>query len=440
MTIGYQELEAKFGRTGFKAMNDALHVFEVSENWHSPLGRNGKQTATKRYQLSHRVQELKAKYLKPRLNLAEKLVYLDSKDEMRPLKSVLNPIAAKEQDGDALGVTATAWRNAKVFSKVPVDLDRLKELYYYLEKLRKPENLRQDDLFLRAEAEATERSIEWVGILIRLAQTDIAGRGFIMHRYAECATGRLYARGYSLQTAPKRIRKVALHGLWDYDIDNCHFSIFEQLAARYGYHAHAVRHYLAHKDEVREGIASRIGIDKDRGAKMALLALMFGARTNEHYETAIPKVIGMDKARLLYQDREFAALAKDVQAGRGVILKAWPKHRNTLQNDLGKSADLYVKPKEGEPKPKRRVATKPEILMAHIIQGIEAKAIRAAIELYPDDIALLMHDGFVATRSIDLPLVERRMFEETDYRLSLSCEVVQIPADLDYSKIPDGYD
>jgi hypothetical protein len=28
---------------------------------------------TKRYQLSHRVQELKAKYLKPRLNLAEKL-------------------------------------------------------------------------------------------------------------------------------------------------------------------------------------------------------------------------------------------------------------------------------------------------------------------------------------------------------------------------------
>jgi hypothetical protein len=29
------------------------------------------------------------------------------------------------------------------------------------------------------------------------------------------------------------------------------------------------------------------------------------------------------------------------------------------------------------------IATKPEILMAHIIQGIEAKAIRAAIELYP---------------------------------------------------------
>lgn len=30
-----------------------------------------------------------------------------------------------------------------------------------------------------------------------------------------------------LQTLPKAtIRNTALHGLWDYDIENCHFAIF----------------------------------------------------------------------------------------------------------------------------------------------------------------------------------------------------------------------
>mgnify|MGYP003377409243 CR=1 FL=1 len=440
ITIGYKELERGFGRNGFKAMNTALGIFEVSSNWHWRGGRPQKQNATKGYRLMPLVQELKAKYLKPRLDRMEKLIYLDGKDEFRPLKSVPNPIAAKEGD-DELGVTATAWRNAKPFNKIPVDLNLLKELYEYLTRMRKPENLSQDDLFLRSEAEDIERRIEWVGQLIRLAQTDVAGRGFIIHRYAEYKTGRLYATGVSLQTAPRIIRKAALHGLYDYDIENCHFDIFEQLASRFGYQAQAIRHYLNHKDEVREGIASRVGIKVKQG-KMALLALMFGARDTGWHETAIPRELGKDKARELYPagperkraagligrdkshelfaDREFAAIAKDVQAGRDVILKAWPKRRTTLINDMGKPVNLKAKP---------------EVRMAHIIQGIEAKAIRAAIGLYPDDIVLLMHDGFVTTRQIDAQAVERRIFDETTFRLRLSGGVIELPADLEFAKL-----
>jgi len=73
-----------------------------------------------------------------------------------------------------------------------------------------------------------KRRIESVGQLIRLANTNIAGRGFIIHRYAEFKTGRLYASGVSFQTAPRLIRKAALHSLYDYDMENCHYSIFEQ--------------------------------------------------------------------------------------------------------------------------------------------------------------------------------------------------------------------
>jgi hypothetical protein len=418
ISIGHRELERGFGRGGFKAMNAALGVFEVSANWHWRDGRPQKQNATKGYRLMQHVRELKEKYLKPRQAAVTRLIYLDGKDEFRPLKSAPNPIASKEDD-DELGVTATAWRQAKPFNQVPVDLDLLRELYEHLTRMLKPENLTQDDLFLRGEAEDISRRIEWVGQLIRLANTDIAGRGFIIHRYAECKTGRLYASGVSLQTAPRIIRKAALHGLYDYDIENCHYSIFEQLAAKYGYQAQAVRHYLAHKNEVREGIASRVGIKKEQ-AKMALLALMFGAKTTERPENAIPREIGATKARALYLDAEFSAIAKDVQRGRDVILKAWPKRRTTLLNDLGKPVSINAKP---------------EVRMAHIIQGIEAQAIRSAIGLYPDEIVLLMHDGFVTTRPIDARAVERRIFDETGYRLELAGGVIELPADLEFSKL-----
>lgn len=42
------------------------------------------------------------------------------------------------------------------------------------------------------------------------------------------------------------------------------------------------------------------------------------------------------------------------------------------------------------------------IRLAHIIQGIEAKALRASIRLYSDEVVLLMHDGFVSKRALDV--------------------------------------
>jgi hypothetical protein len=131
---------------------------------------------------------------------------------------------------------------------------------------------------------------------------------------------------------------------------------------------------------VRGGIASRVGIKREQ-AKMALLALMFGAKTTERPENAIPREIGATKARALYLDAEFSAIAKDVQRGRDVILKAWPKRRTTLLNDLGKPVSINAKP---------------EVRMAHIIQGIEAQAIRSAIGLYPDEIAEFVEAEFTA--------------------------------------------
>lgn len=138
ITIGHKELERGFGRGGFAAMNAALAVFDVSENWHYRDGRSRKQNGTKGLQahaVGHGAQRAISQAKKKAIT---RLIYLDSKDEFHALKSVPNPIAAKEDD-DALGVTATAWRQAKPFNKVPVDLVLMRGLYEHLTRMLKRE-------------------------------------------------------------------------------------------------------------------------------------------------------------------------------------------------------------------------------------------------------------------------------------------------------------
>jgi hypothetical protein len=48
---------------------------------------------------------------------------------------------------------------------------------------------------------------------------------------------------------------------------------------------------------------------------------MFGAKLNEWPYNAIPQIIGKGKARVLYENPQFQAVADDVKQGRQLILK-----------------------------------------------------------------------------------------------------------------------
>jgi hypothetical protein len=402
MSIGYMDLERGFGRGGFKIINERLNIFEITKNWWWA------KKLTKAYQVTSQVKKVKDKYLAQSKEKITRLITLDGK----AMRTLPEAIAAKDLDG----VTATAWKEAKPFNAIPVDLNKMQELHEHLEIMSLKKT---GDLFHDAQVDDVSYRVEILGQLIRLAQTDVAGRGFIIHRYAEGRTGRLYARGITLQTAPRLIRKAALHGLYDYDVENCHYAIFSQLAARFNYECKAINHYLTHKKEVREGIAKEVGITQDK-AKMCLLALMFGARLSEWEGNAIPLAIGAVSASALFENTKFMAIANDILEGRKVILSQWPKRRTTLLNDMDKAVSLK------EPA---------NVRLAHIIQGLEAKALRAAIRLYPDEVVLLMHDGFVSKRALDVPLIEEAIYQDTGIRLEMAGELIALPADLDFSKV-----
>jgi hypothetical protein len=303
-------------------------------------------------------------------------------------------------------------------NNIPVDMDTLQALYAHLQLMIKRDD--QEDMFAQAQQEDFKYIAEAVGQLLRLANIDIAGRGYVMHRYVEAKSGRLYAKGVSLQTTPRLIRQAALHGLYEYDFENCHYSIFSQLAARYGFESEAIGHYLAHKKAVREQLAKDIGISIEQ-VKMCLLAIMYGARANTWHENAIPNEIqDTAKVKALYAHPLFQGIAQDIAQGRRVILDNWPTRRTTLLNDMSKR----IKKNE-----------KPERKLAHLLQGIEAKALRAVIELIPNDVLLLMHDGFVTNKRVNIKDMERAVKAATGYKLSLSGERISMPADLHFNSI-----
>ena len=145
---------------------------------------------------------------------------------------------------------------------------------------------------------------------------------------------------------------------------------------------------------------------------------MYGARTSTWFKAAIPDAIGQVAASKLYADSVFCGIYDDIQAGRKAIIDGWPKRPRTLLNAVGKPIGLKEEP---------------EKILAHLLQGVEVQALHAALDLYPGNIVLLMHDGFVSLRPLSIPRIEAAMSTATGFDLRLVEEKIQLPPDLGFS-------
>ena len=184
---------------------------------------------------------------------------------------------------------------------------------------------------------------------------------------------------------------------------------------------------MARKKEVRTDIATEVGITIEQ-TKTCLLAVMYGARTSTWHENAIPETVGVDAARRLNQLPLFANIAADVKlAGAAILAHNKPNRQGGLVNVFGKSMPI-----QETTTGKKKAWSK---LLAHLVQGVEAKAIRACIEVDPAAVVLIQHDGFTATRQLDVAKLERAIQDATGYALVLEEELIQpdIQAQLDKS-------
>ena len=239
--------------------------------------------------------------------------------------------------------------------------------------------------------------------LLQLANNAVIPGSLIM-QYQEATSGRLYGQGVHLQNVMKEVRNAALVGMYDYDIENCHFALLDQMAAIAGYVCEAIRTYLTSKKYTRNKIASDVGITI-KEAKTCLLAMVYGAENSNWYGAAIPAAIGQDKAQILYKHSLFNALKSDVEQARKAIIAGARKHGGNYINAMEKGIPTSL--------PERKV-------LAHLLQGMEARILNVIGKMHSENLVLLQHDGWVTKKPINVEMTENRIYEETGMKVELS--------------------
>lgn len=380
-TVSHQELKRDFGSRGFHPANKNLEMFVVT-NW------SKKDNSTRAFKLSPQVSAIRNSFLsKEPAELAELV------DETG---KILRKLPKFELDKE---VSITKRKYTNVCYKVRPNRYFLSKL---ITQLRKSIHLGAD---LQLELDCALK-------LRKRAYTKVSGRNVLHERYHESPAGRLYAKETSLQNAPKCVSSAIMTGYIENDFENCHYSMFSQLAARINVTCEHIDFYLKNKKGVREAIASDIGLSVSK-VKVSLIAIMYGAKPTTWHDAAIPKKILQEdahKATALYAHKYFAGILSDIKKARKAIIEQWPDvTQRSYVNALGKK----ISKKEGD-----------KFVMAFLMQGLEGYMLRIAMDQCHDVVAL-KHDGFVTVTKPDTRAVCVKIRDELDLRMEIDTTLIQ---------------
>ena len=391
--------DADFGGRGvFQRINAEIGLFDVTDHW--MVGKY-----TKEYRAADEA-----------LSLIEKLELSKTTLVDHNGRRLKTPAKEAIQQRDSAGNNRTGQGNLSAV--ISVDIDALLALRTEAEQWRwylKDGYPKPTTRILQKRLEELKDNTarrEWISdyaligltLSIMHCDCDYLPRGKTEIRYFEYPSGRLYSVGPSLQNDFRELRKAALAGHFDYDISNAHYSLAAQLANRVAIQTPAIDHYLAHKSEVRNDLASITG-SPVRGIKQCLLALIYGARTGLSKEQAIVQTIGIDAAGVLFKQPAFASLALEVKTIRQPIIDSMPRNRGKVVNPFGKTAPADCKT--------------PEQALAFVVQGAEAACLHSVIRRHGSDLRLLQHDGWTSAVRLDTAQLEAEIAEDTGFSVKI---------------------
>ncbi|MFK5987157.1 MAG: hypothetical protein QM479_17240 [Pseudomonadota bacterium] len=382
--LPYQTIYSKFGRN-FLSINEQLGFFDITTNW------SKSKSYSRGVKLTEHVAVLKAEFLKSDPVLSELISENGKILRTLPTNGIL-----KE-------VNLTNRKYTAIKSTIAVDHVEADKLLSYLLSMKHTNGLNVN----------VDYVVDSIRTIKHYSYTKIAGKNTLIQRYSYSDSGRLYAKNINLQNAPKIVRDAFLDGCYNHDFDNCHYSIFCQLAERVGYQCPAIKHYIAHKTEVREKLSIDIGISI-KAVKTALLAIMYGSKATQWHEAAIPRLIG-ERAPALYEHQIFKGISEEIQIARKKIIEGWTnKTQRSFINHMNKPISK---------------AEDDRFIMAHFQQGIESKMLHVAIDNFGDEIVLLQHDGFSTKSKIDTDIIINQIKREMNFDMAMATELHQVKLD-----------
>jgi hypothetical protein len=201
--------------------------------------------------------------------------------------------------------------------------------------------------------------------------------------------------------------------MWDYDLQNAHFSIFSAWAKKLGHATPVVDEYVGNKAQIRRELTEHCKSNLD-DIKQCLISLMYGAPLNANSDFAsIPKRLGSAAAKLFISHQFVRDLKQEISAIGKYIVDATYSSRGCYVNAMG------IEP------PNIGGKTAKFNLLSHALQGVEALTLKTVVDQHQQDILLCMHDGWVSRTKLDRNQLQDSIFRVTGFDLGI--EEVQLP-------------
>ena len=106
-------------------------------------------------------------------------------------------------------------------------------------------------------------------------------------------------------------------------------------------------------------------------------------------------------------------ILKDVEIGTAIIIENQPvNQRGNIKNAMDKT--IHCSDKSAK-------------IIAHLLQGLEARILQIARRMFASKISLLQHDGFTCYEKIDRKALETAVKKELGYDVKYSEEKLKAP-------------
>jgi len=380
--------------------------YKFSQGKRKGQKKGKKKSFTKRFKLQNWVKQIFIEYC----NDSEPIdLYKRKSDVARKIKTLpANGICNKDKNG--LPKKSKIWINPVVNVNIELLNKRINEIEIHLTK-------KGISLLERTRYETILYQL--LAIKRLLNNTLIPNR--LLQIYEEHSSGRLYGNGFHLIYLPKKIRYILFADmeLYDYDISNCHFRMFYELAIRNGYDCKSIKYYLDNKKLVRTEL-SQLTSQFEVRVKKFLISLMYGNKPypfderNEMFD-----YFGKKGLEQLHQNKLVKGLVKEIRAGSKIILENTPKRGSSkglvLMNVWNKGKHLLEKKK----------TIKLSQQMSHILTGWESIILDFIYQNANMEFNMLCFDGWISPK-IDVGEIVKKIKNDPQLCIDLDIEEEKI--------------
>ena len=248
-------------------------------------------------------------------------------------------------------------------------------------------------------------------------------KGYLPQIYQEQDCGRLGGKGFHLLNIKKKIRFIFFGNmnLYDYDISNCHYSLFSNLSKQHGYYTDGIDYYLRNKKVVRKTLSDDLELTIKQ-VKVGLISLMYGNSLKiSEFNSLWDEFQGEEPLRKFFEHKIIKKLIEDIKEGTKLIVGKTPVTKQNqygmgIKNVVGKTRFLYDE--DG--------LVSDSQLLSHLLSGWERKLMEYISSILDEKMIGMYYDGWIS-KEVDTEYIIGKIKDKFDFDISIDSELIIPP-------------